>query len=105
MAWSGERRKHLPSDWPKLRAAVLKRDGYRCQWRMPDGQICAAPANQADHVVRGNDHRLQNLQSLCEPHHAQKSAREGGAERARLIAANKRRFRRTEAHPGLLDPG
>jgi 5-methylcytosine-specific restriction protein A len=71
---------------------------------MPDGGICAAPANQADHVVRGDDHRLSNLQSLCAPHHASKSGREGWAERHRLIQANSRRFRRTEPHPGEIAP-
>jgi len=78
--WEGSTRKsRLPEDWPQRRIQVLARDGGRCQWRdRPDVQICGRRGNQVDHIIPGDDHRLTNLQVLCEPHHNVKSAREGG---------------------------
>lgn len=75
--WAGsDRRDRLPSDWPARRAKVLARDGYRCTEQTPQGR-CVARATDVDHVVRGDDHSLANLTSLCSSHHAAKSAREG----------------------------
>lgn len=78
--WEGSTRKErLPSDWQERRRQVMLRDRRRCQWRdVPGGQICGLQGNQVDHIVRGDNHELSNLQVLCEPHHRIKSAREGG---------------------------
>lgn len=48
----------------KLRAAVLHRDGYRCQIRLPG---CTTVATTADHVApreTGGD-GLDNLRAAC----------------------------------------
>lgn len=96
------RRDRLPPDWPRIRKRVLRRDKYLCQHRDADGDLCAAYATDVDHKDRGDDHRLENLQSLCGEHHRAKSSSEGGE----ALAAHRReinsRFRRTEEHPGLL---
>lgn len=52
----------------------------------------------------GDNHNLSNLRSLCSFCHGRKSGVEGAAARSRLIQVNKKRFRRTEEHPGLLEP-
>lgn len=90
------RRDQLPDDWPALRRAVLERDGYRCRWD-EDGPRCGHPANQVDHIEPGDDHRLTNLQALCQHHHGIKSSREGNAARWAV-----RRQRPAERHPGLI---
>jgi len=85
--WEGsDRKSRLPDDWPARRERVMKRDRRRCQQEDPDSEIvndrgqriCGVIGNQVDHVIPGDDHRLDNLQVLCEPHHRTKSAREGG---------------------------
>ena len=52
--------------WSRKVAAVLERDGYRCQLQLPG---CAGRAVTADHIVRasagGND-ELTNLRAACE---------------------------------------
>jgi 5-methylcytosine-specific restriction endonuclease McrA len=68
------RRAWLPANWPALRRQVLARDDYTCQ-------RCGDHAFEVDHVQAGDDHSLDNLQSLCEPCHARKSGREGRAAR------------------------
>lgn len=97
--WSGAsasgRKDRLPADWARLRRQVLRRDKSRCQHRdSPGAPICGRPANQVDHVIRGDDHSLLNLQALCEPHHKIKSAREGGQSYTPLR-------RPPERHPAL----
>lgn len=94
---SSNRRQRLPANWPAIRSKVLKRDLYRCQWS-EHGLICGQPANQVDHVINGDDHRMINLRSLCEPHHALKSSAEGNHARWH---SNPRR-RPEEPHPGTI---
>lgn len=51
--------------WSQLRAAILVRDGFRCQ-------LCGDPAREVDHIAPrahgGGDHP-GNLRSLCRPCH------------------------------------
>ncbi|MGW0929544.1 HNH endonuclease [Streptomyces sp. NPDC002644] len=76
MSWSSSnRRSRLPSNWPALRARVIKRDGGVCQ-------SCGNPGTDVDHVRRGDDHRLENLQLLCGWCHKRKTAEESRAARA-----------------------
>lgn len=101
MSWdTSDRRDRLPHDWAVRRLRVLRRDSYRCQARLSDGRLCLAPASDVDHIVRGDDHRPENLQSLCRWHHSQKTA----AEAAEARRANPRpsRQRPPEKHPGAL---
>lgn len=97
MAWDkgvSARTSRLPDDWKARRLRVLRRDGYRCQILGANGVPCLAPANEVDHVERGDDHSLANLQAACRSCHARKSSAEGNA-------ARKRRQRPGEPHPGL----
>jgi 5-methylcytosine-specific restriction protein A len=98
MAWEGSTRKaRLPPNWPTIRAAALNRDGYRCT-HTERGERCPERATDVHHLGDGNDHRLDNLASLCAPHHAHESAREGAAARARKYD----RRRPKPPHPGLI---
>lgn len=63
--------------WRTLRLAALRRDHGMCQ-------VCkrfgfARVATEVDHIVsveRGGADRLANLQSICAPHHREKTAQE-----------------------------
>lgn len=102
MAWSSAavsaRKARLPADWRRRRAVVLDRAGHRCQALDSLGARCTERANQADHITRGDDHSLANLQALCEWHHDRKTAAEAAA--VRTVRPTRRRT--PEPHPGLL---
>lgn len=85
---NSDRRSELPPGWAALRAAALERDGHRC---VAPWTTCGDPATDVDHIIPGNDHRLENLQSLCHPHHVEKT----NAERVVFTQARPR-----ERHPG-----
>jgi 5-methylcytosine-specific restriction protein A len=56
-------------DWRKLRLAVLKRDGWRCQLLLPG---CTGRAQAVDHVKAREDGGADdpaNLRSTCLPCH------------------------------------
>jgi 5-methylcytosine-specific restriction protein A len=96
-AWQGSsRRASLPRGWARLRAAVLMRDKHRCT-----EADCTAWATHVDHVTphhQGGTDDLSNLTSLCAPHHASKSSREGG----QAAAASRANLKRPpESHPGI----
>ena len=51
--------------WRKLRARVLARDGYRCQWGL---EGCTGDATHADHVKprsKGGPDTMANLVASC----------------------------------------
>ena len=100
MPWPSGRRAGAPNrnspQWRRARAAALKRDRHRCQAPTPTGEPCHQPATEVDHLQRGDDHRLANLQSLCGAHHASKSAREGHDARRDQL---QRTVRPSETHP------
>lgn len=97
--WAGSsRRSRLPADWPAIRRRILKRDNYSCTWPSRSGR-CGQPATDVDHIVNGDDHRDENLRSLCSSHHQAKSSAEGGrAAQAKRIP----RTRPIDPHPGLI---
>ena len=100
--WQGsDRKERLPMGWAKIAAKVKARDGYRCTKLLPSGKRCPRGRStghrlEVDHKIRGDDHRMENLRTLCEEHHAMKSSREGN--QARLPPPRKR----TERHPGEI---
>lgn len=88
--WHGsDRHDRLPSNWGSIRRRILARDPSCCSCHIN-------PSTQVDHIVRGDDHDEANLQGLCAPCHAEKTAAEGN--RARIRRSNQRR---PEAHPGM----
>lgn len=96
--WKGStRRARLPKDWPKIRARILKRDGYRCTVLLESGLRCPERATEVDHVIAGDDHADRNLRAICRDHHREKSAHEGATARSRVPLR-----RPPESHPGLL---
>jgi len=92
--WEGSsRRARLPADWQWRRRQVFAVHGDVCH-------VCELPgADEVDHVVAGDDHRLANLRPIhswrtpqrC---HVAKTAAEALAARPRL-------HRDRESHPGL----
>lgn len=99
---SSTRRDRLPADWVKIRSKVLKRDGRQCQYELEDGNLCLDEAREVDHIKAGDDHREINLRAICTWHHRIKSSSEGGAALQARRREIKRRFVRTESHPGLI---
>lgn len=94
MAWDrvSRRRGELPRDWHRVRQRVLARDGGVCV-------LCGAGASHVDHVVRGSDHSLSNLRSLCESCHMRRTGRDGGG----AVRRGRRRWDRWDGgHPGLV---
>ncbi|MFD5599192.1 HNH endonuclease [Leucobacter sp. NPDC058333] len=97
MPWeTSNRRDRLPKDWPQIRAAILERDGHRCQQ-------CGRHGTHVDHIDPGDDHRPSNLQTLCAPCHWRKSRAEGGraVHKGRRVVKRIPRLRPAEQHPGL----
>lgn len=77
MAWETSTRKdRLPSNWLQLRKKVFETKGRIC-YIVEDGYPCTAEATEVDHVVAGDDHSLENLEPICNPHHRRKSSSEG----------------------------
>ena len=103
MSWNGsDRRQRLPGNWNMIRSSVLRRDGYRCQAGEP-GDRCERRATDVDHITRGDDHDLSNLQALCKYHHGKKSAQEGSQAALAARARKASKFRREpEVHPSFL---
>jgi len=97
--WSGARRLRLPADWEERRATVRDRAGGRCQATMRDGTRCVEPGTDCDHIVRGDNHDLANLQWLCSWHHNKKTAQE--ALEARKATRRPSARKEPERHPGL----
>lgn len=94
--WAGStRRDRLPADWAQRRAAVIRRDGGRCQMPQADRLPCGAPGTDIDHIRRGDDHRLDNLWLLCRACHTAKTQAEAAAARVRM-------YRTPERHPGEM---
>lgn len=90
----GYRSTPLPSNWKRLRARVLRRDGGFCH-------VCGAPgADAVDHIVpafRGGTDDESNLAPIHDhvpPHcHRAKTARESNPPRRRPVGT----------HPGALE--
>ena len=85
-------------DWPELRMACLRRDGFRCK----ECSIHYPPPNQhllhADHIVsldKGGRNIVENLKTKCVDCHDKKTNRPGFsklfAEEIAKVKADKRK--------------
>jgi len=93
--WRGStRRERLPTDWHRLRVAVLKRADNRCQLQIVG---CTEVAAEVDHIVPGDDHRLINLQACCKSCHKKKTVFENKARSVKKMELKKRPV---DGHPG-----
>jgi 5-methylcytosine-specific restriction protein A len=88
-AWEGGARRPGRGDRrARSRLAKLKADPI-CQWVEPDGTRCRMAATEVDHITplaeSGDQWNWDNLQSLCGPHHQQKTTRDAlrGKRRSR----------------------
>lgn len=109
MAWaSSTRRARLPKDWSRRRIRVERRAGGRCECtgcepfgsndtRPAHEGRCGTRGSECDHVIAGDDHRVENLQWLCSTCHRRKTLREREAARPQLK-------KRAIPHPGLTQP-
>ena len=104
MAWEGSTRKEtLPPDWAQRRQAVFARDGNRCVVIKKDGRRCwDRELLECDHIGDRNDHSLENLRTLCQWHHARRSASQGGLASANAKQNRPSLKRPPEVHPGLI---
>lgn len=98
MGWeTSDRHERLPPNWDGLVRQVKERAGGRCERKLASGRRCPRPGVDADHIRNGDDHRLSNLELLCEHHHDTKSSREGLTARHNLKRLGRRP---SERHPG-----
>jgi 5-methylcytosine-specific restriction protein A len=112
MAEPSRRTTPLPTNWPRLRNHIRKRDGQRCTWieSEPDGghpltpgaaehpDRCGGGAGSVDHIGDPRNHSDDNLRTLCAWHHDRRTAQQANA--AKPPAPTLRRPR--ERHPGLI---
>ncbi|AXC50051.1 HNH endonuclease [Paracoccus suum] len=85
-AWSGKGSRHergYGSAWVKTAARILKRDSYLCQECLRHDRLTALKVRPRDHAVdhivpkaHGGNDEDSNLESLCAPCHAAKTAKE-----------------------------
>lgn len=95
--WStSDRRERLPDNWPQIRARVKARAKGKCE-ATQHAKKCNGWGRDADHIVAGDDHSMDNLQWLSYPCHLSKTAREAAARNRERKAA---RIRPREQHPG-----
>lgn len=103
MSWAtSDRRSRLPANWPSIVKRIKRRDNNQCTEKLVDGRRCPEVGTDVDHIIAGDDHSDANLTLLCSWHHDRKSSREGGIAAAKKKRFQAAKFRRDEAHPGLL---
>lgn len=95
-AWCGPeclKQVRLLCDWNYIRNRIRRRDKWKCQWVVADGQICGEYAKDVDHIIEladgGSFHNPINLRSLCVSHHRTKTARSRTERAARKREARK----------------
>lgn len=77
------------AEWRRARLQCLRRARWLCQRCEAQGRL--VPARQVDHIIpreEGGTHAQSNLQALCIPCHADKTAAEQGKERKPVTGAD-----------------
>ena len=87
-SWRGNRgtrqERGYGAGWERIRKLVIKRDGAFCQPCLRQGRY--TPFNEVDHIKpksQGGDDDMGNLECICTPCHASKTAAEGREGRRR----------------------
>ena len=98
MSWStSDRKGRLPANWDAIRTRVKSRARGRCEAPRHVAE-CDGIGKHCDHVDRGDDHSLANLQWLSKPCHDAKTRVEA-AEAHGITRAGRLP---TEDHPGKV---
>lgn len=90
------RRQELPPNWGHIRRQILQRDHHTCV-------LCGREGNQVDHINGPQDHRPQNLRTLCEQCHNRVTSRQGGTSYRKGHRRRKHPRRAPEQHPALKE--
>jgi len=97
MAWeTSDRKSRLPANWQAIRRQVKARARGRCE-ATHHARGCGGWGTDADHIVPGDNHELNNLQWLSDACHRAKTATESAT---RNTARKEARTKPTEQHPG-----
>nr|WP_232513809.1 HNH endonuclease signature motif containing protein [Bifidobacterium choerinum] len=100
MSWyTSDRRGRLPlsgGEWAALRKQVRDRARNRCEAR-EHSPLCDGWGSDCDHIVPGDDNRLENLQWLNANCHRMKTAQE--------TSERNRRRKQQRKHPKEKNPG
>jgi 5-methylcytosine-specific restriction protein A len=91
MAWARTSRhqRGYGAAWDATRQRILRRDNGLCQECLRKGRI--EPGNQVDHIIpraRRGGEGDDNLETLCKPHHDDKTARDSGKQPRPTIGAD-----------------
>jgi hypothetical protein len=98
-----------PAKPDRVRASVVrevwKRDGGRCQFRLPNGEICGSTVGLELHHrearARGGGHTAEDLVLHCKPHHRFVTRQDFGDEWIDACVRRRRESsRRARARPG-----
>lgn len=97
--WStSDRKERLPPNWQEIRKAVKARAKGKCQ-APTHAAKCRGWGSDADHIIAGDDHSMDNLWWLSGPCHMAKTNRETAARNRERKTA---RYKPSEQHPGRL---
>lgn len=91
MAWptTSRHERGYGTDWDKRRARILNRDKRLCLECKRQGRVNTG--NHVDHIkpkAQGGTDADENLQTLCRPHHDEKTARDAGRRTRPTIGAD-----------------
>ncbi|MEU3690534.1 HNH endonuclease [Streptomyces narbonensis] len=104
--WDSSTASAYRGNWTRLRSLAWRRDSGLCQHIRYDTELpCLVAGAAVDHIVpvsQGGLNRLDNVQVLCQYHHAKKTAVESAAGR-RKARASKSIPSRGKRIPGCLD--
>lgn len=99
LMWStSDRKDRLPPNWQEIRRIVKARAKGKCEAEV-HAKGCPGWGSEADHIIPGDDHRIESIQWLSGPCHWAKTNRETAARNRERKTA---RYKPSEQHPGRL---